>query len=476
LKLLVGNTNINNNKTAMCCDTKWSVPEEYAICGEDFVYNEMNMTVHDCVEESSYWNFDNQKGINIDIIILCINALICWVILAFIETNLIKKGFIKLMECFYGSTVSTPAIIDDDVQNEKESIYLNNNMMKVINLTKKFRKFDAVRGLTFGVREKECFGLLGVNGAGKTTTFRMITGDEVMTTGESFIDNVSLSSDKSTYLQSIGYCPQFDSIIEVLTGREMLTLFARIRGLRTKDNVIKSEIEKLASFVDLSDYLDRPCGQYSGGNKRKLNVALALIGRPKVMLLDEPTTGVDPAARRKIWETINNIRKSGTSIILTSHSMEECEALCDRLAIMVQGSFQCLGGPQHIKSKFGQGFQIIVKLETTETVKEEELLNAIKASVIQRFDQCIVTDEHMDYIHFHVANPATPWHHLFSSMETVKGEYKVIQDYTISETTLEQIFLSFARQDNRKENIEESIDDRDKKKFDFSSCVCVCIT
>ena len=79
-------------------------------------------------------------------------------------------------------------------------------------------------------------------------------------------------------------------------------------------------------------------------------MALALIGRPKVMLLDEPTTGVDPAARRKIWETINNIRKSGSSIILTSHSMEECEALCDRLAIMVRGSFQCLGGPQHIKS------------------------------------------------------------------------------------------------------------------------------
>ena len=137
--------------------------------------------------------------------------------------------------------------------------------------------------------------------------------------------------------------------------------------MRSTDNLITREIEKLAEFVDLTQYLDRysfvknnyfliiashrPCGQYSGGNKRKLNVALALIGRPKVMLLDEPTTGVDPAARRKIWETINNIRKSGTSIILTSHSMEECEALCDRLAIMVRGSFQCLGGPQHIKSE-----------------------------------------------------------------------------------------------------------------------------
>ena len=98
--------------------------------------------------------------------------------------------------------------------------------------------------------------------------------------------------DRSEYLSSIGYCPQFDSIIEVLTGREMLTLFARIRGLTSKDNLINNEIEKLANFVDLSQYLDRPCGQYSGGNKRKLNVALALIGRPKVMLLDEPTTGI----------------------------------------------------------------------------------------------------------------------------------------------------------------------------------------
>ena len=172
----------------------------------------------------------------------------------------------------------------------------------MINLTKKFDKFEAVRGLTFGVRNNECFGLLGVNGAGKTTTFRweimvelrggrvvtticrMITGDEVLTSGQSFIGTISLSHHRAQYLQSIGYCPQFDSIIEVrrssgginlaadcdttpqvLTGREMLTLFARIRGLRTAGGVIRREIEKLAEFVDLTEYLDRQSGLYSGG-------------------------------------------------------------------------------------------------------------------------------------------------------------------------------------------------------------------
>ena len=182
------------------------------------------------------------------------------------------------------------------------------------------------------------------------------------------------------------------------------------------------------------------------------------------MLLDEPTTGVDPAARRKIWETINNIRRSGTSIILTSHSMEECEALCDRLGIMVRGRFKCVGAPQHIKTKFGQGFQIIVKLQSNMNRTDEEL-NDVKASVVSKFQDCVVTDEHLDYIHFHVADPATPWHHLFSGMETVKREFDWIQDYTIAETTLEQIFLDFAReQEDSRHSSEESINDIDNEK------------
>jgi len=420
-----------------------------------------------CREMLSFWTWESLTGININVVILAVNVLIFWAILIFTELNITKLLWIKIKEMVYGSKVAVPQNVDSDVKLEKDTVFQTNNAMTVCNLSKKFGSFDAVRGLTFGVRDKECFGLLGVNGAGKTTTFRMLTGDEIMSSGEAFIGNESLSGNRASYLQSIGYCPQFDSIIEVLTGREMLTLFARIRGLRSSENRINVELEKLASFVDLTQYLDRPCGQYSGGNKRKLNVALALIGRPKVMLLDEPTTGVDPAARRKMWETINAIRRSGTSIILTSHSMEECEALCDRLAIMVRGSFQCLGGPQHIKSKFGKGFQIIIKLEplsehgngisngvgpAIRTVpKKGEDLQVLKSSVVNSFDSCSVTDEHMDYVHFHVANPQTSWSHLFGTMEKIKKENKIVQDYSVSETTLEQIFLGFARSEETTE-------------------------
>lgn len=204
--------------------------EENAICGQ--IVPPLEKPIHACVQAESYWTFDYVYGINIDIIILSIDIVLFWVILTLIETNLLNIGWTKLKEKYYGASVSSTAQVDDDVQKEKDSIYANNdNLMRVrrmlclpflhndncqvINLTKKFDKFEAVRGLTFGVRKNECFGLLGVNGAGKTTTFRMITGDEVLTSGQSFIGTISLSHNRAQYLQSIGYCPQFDSIIEV---------------------------------------------------------------------------------------------------------------------------------------------------------------------------------------------------------------------------------------------------------------------
>ena len=161
-------TGENNNQTAACCDTQWNIPENYSICGQTIE----GLKISDCVVEKSYWTWDYQNGINIDVIIMVINIVIFWAILIFIETDLLKIMFIEIRKIFYGKTVVPPQNVDNDVQKEKESVYTNNNLMKVINLTKKFGRFDAVRGLTFGVRERECFGLLGVNGAGKTTTFR----------------------------------------------------------------------------------------------------------------------------------------------------------------------------------------------------------------------------------------------------------------------------------------------------------------
>merc|ERR1712156_1279904 len=129
-----------------------------------------------------------------------------------------KLLWIKIKEMVYGSKVAVPQNVDSDVKLEKDTVFKTNNAMTVCNLSKKFGSFDAVRGLTFGVRDKECFGLLGVNGAGKTTTFRMLTGDEIMSSGTAFIDGYDIRKNMKAVRQRMGYCPQFDALIDLMTG------------------------------------------------------------------------------------------------------------------------------------------------------------------------------------------------------------------------------------------------------------------
>jgi ATP-binding cassette subfamily A (ABC1) protein 3 len=181
----------------------------------------------------------------------------------------------------------------------------------------------------------------------------MITGDETVDSGSIILDSINLSTHMRRAQRQMGYCPQFDALIDLLTGEETLYMFARLRGVQ--EFLIPHIVESLIQLMNLKKHARKPVYAYSGGNKRKLSAAVALIGDPSIILLDEPTTGMDPKARRHFWNAISQFRDHGKPIILTSHSMEECEALCTRLAIMVNGKFKCLGSIQHLKSKFGAG-------------------------------------------------------------------------------------------------------------------------
>ena len=214
----------------------------------------------------------------------------------------------------------------------------------------------AVRGVSFSCPPGERFGLLGINGAGKSTTLGILTGDIQPTMGECFVGGLPLSDPRTQLL--IGYCPQVDPLLDQMTSYETLWFFGRIRGI--KEDVLKRRIKRLVRDVGLAKHADRPCGTYSGGNKRKLSLALALVGNPRVLFLDEPSTGMDPEARHGMWEAIERVSDS-RSVVLVSHSMEECEALCTRVGIMVGGRLQCLGSNQHIKSRFGACYQIEVR-------------------------------------------------------------------------------------------------------------------
>jgi len=166
-----------------------------------------------------------------------------------------------------------------------------------------------------------------------------------------------------------GYCPQFDALFDLLTGREHLRMYAAIKGIPAKlvDAAVNSKITEMS----LEKHADRLAGSYSGGNKRKLSVAVATIGAPPIVFLDEPSTGMDPVSRRFMWDVIarlaSNQGPNATSIVLTTHSMEECEALCSRMAIMVDGRLRCLGSAQHLKTRYGSGLQLELNLALPST-------------------------------------------------------------------------------------------------------------
>ncbi|KAI1884433.1 hypothetical protein AGOR_G00226350 [Albula goreensis] len=297
----------------------------------------------------------------------------------------------------------------------------------------------AVDRLSLAVGKGECFGLLGFNGAGKTTTFKMLTGDETVTGGDAYIDGYSILRDIKKVQQRIGYCPQFDALLDHMTGRETLSMYARLRGIPEK--YVSGCVENVLRSLLLEPHADKLVRGYSGGNKRKLSAGVALIGGPPVIFLDEPSTGMDPVARRLLWDAVTRTRESGKAIVITSHSMEECEALCTRLAVMVNGQFKCLGSPQHLKSKFGSGYTLLAKVQSE---LEEMDLQLFKDFIESTFPGSLLKDEHQGMVHYHLTDKTLTWAQVFGTMEAAKEKYG-IEDYCVSQISLEQVFLSFAQ-------------------------------
>ncbi|XP_033117050.1 phospholipid-transporting ATPase ABCA1-like isoform X2 [Anneissia japonica] len=347
---------------------------------------------------------------------------------------------------------------DEDVARERQRVLsgrASTDLMRLENLTKVYRTSRglnlAVDGITFGIPKGECFGLLGVNGAGKTTTFKMLTGDTNVTCGTAYVNSYSILTDMVKVNQNMGYCPQFDALDSLLTGREHLEFYARLRGVPEED--IKKEAENGIKRLGLVQYADRSAGSYSGGNKRKLSTAIALIGNPAIVFLDEPTTGMDPKARRFLWNCITSMVKEGRSVILTSHSMEECEALCTRIAIMVNGRFKCLGNIQHLKNKFGDGYTITIRVGG-----HQPQLRPVIDFMSHTFPHANLKEYHHNMMEFQIPSPKTFLSKLFGQLEAYKQRLN-IEDYSVSQTTLDQVFISFAKQQKTGDELAFNEDD-----------------
>ncbi|XP_063255537.1 ATP-binding cassette sub-family A member 13 [Prinia subflava] len=338
---------------------------------------------------------------------------------------------------------------DVDVEMERQRLFggrTGNDVLLLYNLRKCYGAFSkkntAVENISLGIPRGECFGLLGTNGAGKSTTFKMLTGDIIPSAGRAVIrtptgsemDILSASSEGIL----IGYCPQQDALDELLTGWEHLYYYCTLRGIPKQD--IHKVAEDLVNRLHLNAHADKLVRTYSAGTKRKLSTAVALVGKPQILLLDEPSSGMDPCSKRYLWKAILKEVQDGCAAVLTSHSMEECEALCTRLAIMVDGAFKCLGSPQHIKNRFGDGYSVKVWLS-----KEISYGRMILDCLQLHFPGTQFKGQHLNLLEYHVPRRQGCLAELFRVLENHKA-FLQIKHYSISQTTLEQVFINFATQ------------------------------
>jgi lipooligosaccharide transport system ATP-binding protein len=217
------------------------------------------------------------------------------------------------------------------------------SMIYASGLRKSFGSFEAVRGIDVDVRRGEAFGFLGPNGAGKSSTMRMVAAVSPVSAGTLRILGMDPATDGPQIRARIGVCPQEDTLDTEITVRENLYIYGRYFGLPRAE--VRERVDELLEFVQLTEKAGAMVEDLSGGMKRRLTIARSLVNRPEVLLLDEPTTGLDPQARHVVWDRLFRLRQQGVTLVLTSHYMDEVEQLCSRLVVMDKGVIVAEGSP-----------------------------------------------------------------------------------------------------------------------------------
>ncbi|KAH6647688.1 ABC transporter [Truncatella angustata] len=367
-------------------------------------------------------------------------------------------------------------ISDEEVSTELTRVTStpqDSDGLRVMHLTKSFGKNTAVDNVTFGVKHGEVFALLGPNGAGKSTTISLIRGDiqPSRNGGDVLVENTSVSRHRAGARGHLGVCPQFDAI-DSMTVEEHLRFYAKIRGISDVDHNVRAVLRA----VGLEAYTKRMAHDLSGGNKRKLSLGIALMGNPSVVLLDEPSSGLDAAAKRIMWHTLGGI-VPGRSILLTTHSMEEADALANRAGIIAKRML-AMGTTDNLRQRFGDALHAHLVSKTAPHSTKEEM-EQIRQWVVRTFPGAQVEEKtYHGQMRFSVpASEVTSERshdgdanqnektaqlqqrsaigHLIVLLEQQK-ESLGIEHYSVTPTTLDQVFLTIVGQHNvKEENYEE---------------------
>jgi ABC-type multidrug transport system ATPase subunit len=348
--------------------------------------------------------------------------------------------------------------LDEDIDFENQRVMepiSTKEAIRLVQLRKEFDQKMVVNGINLRIDYGEAFGLLGPNGAGKTTTLSMIIGAIAPTSGQILIDGKDLNRETWKY---VGVCPQFDTVWPDLTVQEHLVFYLRLRGVPWSK--LQSKSRKIAAAVDLDgDAFLTLASKLSGGMRRRLSIGITLSANPRILVFDEPTTGLDPVTKRQIWKTIERLKFDGQkSIIITTHSMEEADSLCNRIGIICGGKLRALGSQVHLKNKFGAGLKISLVSCLTSATNEVQTMKQIQEMYVQEMTRNIQQKLYKDATVQVVPTlwiPSTEWNvtlvvqvemtEIFSKIQSFCLEHQ-IHEWGFSQSTLEDVFIRVAEE------------------------------
>lgn len=303
------------------------------------------------------------------------------------------------------------------------------NIIEIKNIKKNFGEVKALNGVDLVVEKGSVLGLLGPNGAGKTTLVRVLTTLINPDEGEVIIDGLNLRTDSGDIRNIIGLAGQYAAVDEILTGRENLVMVGNLYHL-PKD-VIKKRAEELLERFRLTDAANRRVKTYSGGMRRRLDLAASLIGEPKILFLDEPTTGLDPRSRMELWEVIKELVEDGTTLLLTTQYLEEADFLADRIAVIDRGMIIEQGTPSELKKKIGDDV-LEITFETEESFKK-----ASETIKNMNIDNPVYIDETNTIIVSVKSNPKN----LIDVLKKIDDTGVQIKDIILRKPSLDDVFL-----------------------------------
>uniref|UniRef100_A0A671KUD1 ATP-binding cassette sub-family A member 5-like n=1 Tax=Sinocyclocheilus anshuiensis TaxID=1608454 RepID=A0A671KUD1_9TELE len=406
---------------------------------------------------------------------VCYNCILLFFTLRWLEIRYGGKTMKNDQLCRYSKAQRNPeenVSEDEDVQVEKARVKEalacqcceEKPVVVVSNLRKQYkgkregfslskRRKVATKNVSFCVRKGEVLGLLGPNGAGKSTIMHMLSGDTEPTAGQVCILMGDYGTDFQPVenpLEHVGYCPQVNPLWPRITLQEHLEIYAAIKGLRQHD--IPNIIKRVVNALELKDHLYKQAKNLSAGLKRKLCFALSMLGNPQIVLLDEPSTGMDPKSKQRMWAIRAAFKNKQRGALLTTHYMEEAEAVCDRVAIMVSGQLRCIGSIQHLKGKFGRGYSLEINLREELTGLQQVAL--LHKEILKIFPHAARQDSFATLMVYKIPmEDVKSLAKSFAQLESAKQNFN-FEEYNFSQSTLEQVFMEFAKE---QENEEEEV-------------------